>query len=128
MIEPAIYLPRVMADHARAGGKIVTRDFKRLEDVAALSERVVVNCTGLGAGALFGDPDIYPIKGQLTILPPQPEVKYVTLPPDLYMFPRSDGIVLGGTFEHHVSTMEPNLAAEEKILAGHARFFASLAR
>jgi glycine/D-amino acid oxidase-like deaminating enzyme len=87
---------------------------------------VIVNCTGLGAATLFGDQTLYPIKGQLTILLPQPEVGYIALPPDLYMFPRSDGIVLGGTFEHHASTLTPNLAAEANILAAHARFFAAL--
>jgi glycine/D-amino acid oxidase-like deaminating enzyme len=126
MIEPAIYLPRVMRDHAAAGGRIVQRDFKSVADVAQLPERVVVNCTGLGAGVLFGDPELSPIKGQLTILSPQPEVDYVALAYGLYMFPRRDGIVLGGTFERGVSTLEPNAAAMEKILAGHARFFASL--
>jgi len=126
MIEPAIYLPAIMRDHARAGGRVEKRDFKSASDFAALDERVVVNCTGLGAGALFGDAELMPIKGQLTILRPQPEVDYVALPHGLYMFPRRDGIVLGGTFERGVSTMEPDRAAEERILAGHARFFAEL--
>jgi glycine/D-amino acid oxidase-like deaminating enzyme len=126
MIEPAIYLPRVMRDHARAGGTIVQRDFKSPADVAQLKERVVVNCTGLGAGALFGDPELSPIKGQLTILQPQPEVDYVALPFGLYMFPRKDGIVLGGTFERGVWTMEPNAEAIDRVLAGHSKFFASL--
>ncbi len=126
MIEPAIYLPAIMRDHAKAGGRSVVREFANAAAIAALDERTVVNCTGLGAAALFGDEEMYPIKGQLTILKPQPEVDYITLPPDLYMFPRQDGIVLGGTFEHRVSTLEPNLAAEERILAGHARFFAAL--
>jgi D-amino-acid oxidase len=123
MIEPAIYLPALIRDHGKAGGRIVVRDFKSADELGSLKERVVVNCTGLGAAALFGDAEMYPIKGQLTILKPQPEVDYITLPPDLYMFPRKDGIVLGGTFEHRVSSLEPNLAAEERILAGHARFF-----
>jgi len=126
MIEPAIYLPAVMRDHAKAGGKIVERDFKSADELAALPERVVVNCTGLGARALFGDETMFPIKGQLTILQPQPEVRYVTLPPDLYMFPRTDGIVLGGTFEKNVWTLEVNSAAEERILQGHTRVFAQL--
>ena len=86
----------------------------------------MVNCTGLGAAALFGDAELSPIKGQLTILRPQPEVDYIALAFGLYMFPRKDGIVLGGTFERGVATMEPNREAEERILAGHARFFASL--
>jgi D-amino-acid oxidase len=67
-----------------------------------------------------------PIKGQLTILRPQPEVDDVTLPPDLYMFPRSDGIVLGGTFERGVSTLEPDRDAEARILDAHAQFFAAI--
>ena len=48
------------------------------------------------------------------------------MPPDLYMFPRRDGIVLGGTFERGVSTLEPDRAAEDRILAGHAKFFSAL--
>lgn len=63
---------------------------------------------------------------QLTILRPQPEVDCLALSPDLYMFPRQDGIVLGGAFEHHVSSLEPDLAAEDRVMAGHAKFFASL--
>jgi len=128
LIEPAFYLPAVMRDHARAGGRIVARTFATPADVAALPERTVVNCTGLGSAALFGDKEMFPIKGQLTILRPQPEVDYITLPPDLYMFPRHDGIVLGGTFERGVATLEPDREAEERILAGHARFFAELAK
>jgi glycine/D-amino acid oxidase-like deaminating enzyme len=126
MIEPAIYLPAVMRDHAKAGGRIVQREIKSTAELAALEERVIVNCTGLGAAALFGDAEMYPIKGQLTILRPQPEVDYVALAHGLYMFPRRDGIVLGGTFERRVATLEPDRAAEDRILAAHAKFFAEL--
>ena len=45
---------------------------------------------------------------------------------DLYMFPRRDGIVLGGTFERGVATLEPDPAAADRILAGHAKFFSTL--
>ena len=128
LIEPAVYLPAVLRDYARAGGRVVVRTFATTADVVALKERTIVNCTGLGSAALFGDKEMFPIKGQLTILRPQPEIDYVTLPPDLYMFPRHDGIVLGGTFERGVSTLEPDRAAEDRILAGHAKFFADLAR
>jgi glycine/D-amino acid oxidase-like deaminating enzyme len=126
MIEPAIYLPAIMRDHAKAGGRIVQREFRSPADLAELKERVIVNSTGFGAAALFGDSEMYPIKGQLTILPPEPEIDYVALPYGLYMFPRKDGIVLGGTFERHVATLEPNREAEARIVAAHARFFAQL--
>jgi len=39
------------------------------------------------------------------------------------MFPRSDGILLGGTHERGVETLEPDLEAEKRILAGHRAIF-----
>ncbi len=126
MIEPQIYLPALVRDHAKAGGKIVQRTFASSAELAELPEPVIVNCTGLGASQLFGDTGLYPIKGQLTILKPQTEVDYLAMPPDLYMFPRQDGILLGGTFQHKIWTLEPDRAAEDRIFAGHAQFFASM--
>ena len=40
-----------------------------------------------------------PVRGQLAILLPQPEVRYAFTGEAGYMFPRADGILLGGTFE-----------------------------
>jgi hypothetical protein len=41
----------------------------------------------------------------------------------LYMFPRSDGILLGGTFERDVWTLEPDMEAEQRILAAQREIF-----
>jgi D-amino-acid oxidase len=123
LIEPNRYLPAVMDDFHLAGGRIVVQEFHSLTELQALPERVIVNCTGLGAKTLFGDDELTPVKGQLTFLLPQPEIDYVTLPPDLYMFPRSDGILLGGTHEEGVWSLEPNLEAKQRIIAEHARIF-----
>jgi len=64
----------------------------------------------------------------LTILLPQPEVEYAVLHGDLYMFPRSDGIVLGGTHEEGAWSLDPNLESKQQILAGHKTFFDSFRR
>ncbi|MEO7156179.1 MAG: FAD-dependent oxidoreductase [Vicinamibacterales bacterium] len=105
-IEPSIYLDALMNDFLNWGGKVVIRKFDTPRDIAVLSENVIVNCTGLGSKALFTDPELVPLKGQLIVLVPQPEVTYGTtgvarqLPPDsgfVHMMPRSDGIILGGT-------------------------------
>lgn len=50
------------------------REFADRAAIAALAQRLVFNCTGLGAKALFDDAELTPVKGQLTILLPQPEV------------------------------------------------------
>jgi len=42
------------------------------------------------------------------------------------MVPRSDGIVLGGTFEHGNSDLRPDVASEREIVADHAAFFAQM--
>jgi glycine/D-amino acid oxidase-like deaminating enzyme len=127
LIEPHVYLAALVRDFLLHGGRIVVREFRAKEQLLELPEPVVMNCTGLGAGALFGDGELVPVKGQLTVLLPQPEVDYALVgPPGLYMFPRSDGILLGGTFERGVSTLEPDPQQAERILTGHARLHAAL--
>jgi glycine/D-amino acid oxidase-like deaminating enzyme len=128
LIEPSIYLAAVLSDVHVAGGKVVIREFHTLGDVVQLDEPVVVNCTGLGAKALVGDEEVLPIKGQTTFLLPQPEVKYATVSntEDLYMFSRRDGVLLGGSHEKNVWTLEPNEAEERRIIAGNRKIFSSM--
>ncbi len=123
LIEPPTYLRALIRDFQLSGGRIVVRDFAEPGELARLVEPVIVNCTGLGARELFGDRELTPVKGQLTVLLPQPEVDYSVLAGELYMLPRSDGILLGGTHERGVETLEPDLEAEKRILAGQRALF-----
>ena len=127
-IDTGLYLQAMVEDFRAAGGTIIVRDFQRLQDVLSLPESVVVNCSGLGSRDLFGDEEIYPIKGQLTVLKPQSEINYVFIGGGLYMMPRSDGILLGGTFERRVESLEPNLEAAERVFQGHKARFEQMAR
>jgi glycine/D-amino acid oxidase-like deaminating enzyme len=123
LIEPPVYLA-AMLDDVRAGGASVrVIEIPDREAVRRLPERVVINCTGLGAKALFGDDELVPVKGQLTFLLPQPEVDYAVLNGELYMFPRSDGILLGGTHDRGVWSLDVDPAAKARIVAGHKAFF-----
>jgi D-amino-acid oxidase len=122
-VQPSIYLESMLREFRIAGGTILVQEMRDLRDVVALPQSVIVNCTGLGARALFNDDELIPIKGQLTVLLPQPEIEYATEPPGLYMFPRRDGILLGGTHERGNWDMQPNREAEARIIAGHAAVF-----
>jgi len=125
LIEPNTFLPAVQRDFLLEAGKIEVRTFRAPSEIAALHERVVFNCTGLGSRALFNDTALEPIRGQLTILEPQPEVNYIYLADGpLYMFPRDDGIVLGGTFERANWSTSVDLATQSRILAAHEALFA----
>jgi D-amino-acid oxidase len=125
-IEPNRYLRALLRDVQLRGAAIVVRAFTDAAQVRALDEELIVNCTGLGAGALFGDTALEPVRGQLSVLAPQPAVDYITLSAAGYMFPRSDGIVLGGTFEHGNWNTAPDPQTERRIVAGHQRFFAAM--
>jgi D-amino-acid oxidase len=134
-IEPSIYLDALTQDVVAHGGKIKIRRFETANEVAALEEPVIVNCTGLGAKALFGDPELVPLKGQLIVLLPQDDVNYSTnggirvstAEPGLgiHMMSRRDGIVLGGTSERDVWTMDINDAERKRVVEGHMALFGS---
>jgi len=128
MIETPNYLRHMVEDVRVAGGEIVRREFRDAGELQGLPERTIFNCTGLGAGALFGDTEIMPVRGTLVILLPQPEVNYSVLSGGLYMFGRRDGILLGGTFDHNEWSMTPDPAAVERIIQGNAQIFNSMRR
>jgi D-amino-acid oxidase len=130
-IEPSIYLDALVSDVIASGGRIVIRKFETPRDLLTLDEPVIVNCTGLGAKALIGDPELVPLKGQLIVLIPQDDVDYSTnggvrdSPPGVFvhMMPRRDGIVLGGTSERDVWTTEINDAERLRVVDGHKTLF-----
>lgn len=119
MIEPPIYLRALLRDFYNAGGRLVVKEFRSSEEVMRLSESVIFNCTGLGARTLFGDEKLIPVRGQLQVLLPQPEIDYGYIGPG-HMFPRSDGIFLGGTFDPNDWSLAVNPEQSNWILNTHA--------
>ncbi|HEX8639708.1 MAG TPA: FAD-dependent oxidoreductase [Allosphingosinicella sp.] len=122
-VETGRFLRQLLRDVQIGGGRIAIRNFATPADVAALPEPLVFNCTGLGARQLFGDAELRPARGQLAILLPQPEVRYAFTGRAGYMFPRNDGILLGGTFELDEWSAVPEPATIQTILASHRHLF-----
>jgi glycine/D-amino acid oxidase-like deaminating enzyme len=127
LIEPAIYLNALLRDFHLDGGRITVREFAAKAELAALPEPLLFNCTGLGAKTLFNDSELTPIRGQLTFLLPQPEIDYMTVgPTDIYMFPRQDGILLGGSHDEGNSNMTIDPTITDRILRENAAVFNAL--
>ena len=127
-IDPGTLLRQLTADFQLAGGRLVIRNFDDRADVLALRETVIFNCTGLGAASLFGDSDLVPAKGQLVYLPPDPAVDYMTFGGGqglLHMFPRSDVLLLGGTFKPGDSSRNIETGETERIVQEHKKLFDS---
>jgi glycine/D-amino acid oxidase-like deaminating enzyme len=90
----ADYSRQLLNEFLTAGGQIETREFHSPQDLAALSQPVIVNCTGYAARQLFSDESIVPIRGQIGWLVPQPEVRYNLYYQDLILVSRRDGIAV----------------------------------
>ncbi|HET9352774.1 MAG TPA: FAD-dependent oxidoreductase [Sphingomicrobium sp.] len=123
-VETGRFLRQTMRDIQVAGGRFEVREFNDPAAIATLPEKLVFNCTGLGARQLFGDQELQPVRGQLAVLLPQPEVRYAFAGEAGYMFPRADGILLGGTFERDVWDTTPDPADIARIVRSHQRLFA----
>jgi glycine/D-amino acid oxidase-like deaminating enzyme len=122
-VEVGHFLRQSIRDIQIAGGKFEVRDFQTPQAITGLPEKLVFNCTGLGSRDLFNDQDLHPARGQLAILLPQPEVKYAFGGGPGYMFPRADGIILGGSFELDQWDTTPDPARIARIIERHRTFF-----
>lgn len=122
LVETPVFLERLMQELRTHQASFETRTFESVEQLLALPEKVVLNCLGLGAGAVLKDNAVVPIRGQLVCLEPSPD-SYVLDHGAGYIISRRDLLVLGGTFEEGVADTEVCPQSTEKILAGNRGFF-----
>jgi hypothetical protein len=96
-VEPQRFLRQLMRDIHLAGGKVVVRRLASTAEVAALPESLVFNCTGLGAGNCSATRSC----ARFAASSPSscPSRRWITHSAGrtATCFPRSDGIILGGT-------------------------------
>jgi glycine/D-amino acid oxidase-like deaminating enzyme len=90
----ADYGHTLMTDFLLAGGRIQRHEFHSPRELAALPQKVVINCPGYAARTLWNDASITPVRGQIGWLIPQPEVNYGVVYDGVNIVPRRDGIVL----------------------------------
>lgn len=113
----ASYSRQLIQEFLVEGGRIERREFRTPGELGGLAERVVINATGYGARALWGDESIVPVRGQIAWLIPQAEVNYGVFYKGVYILGRRDGIVVqdGG-----IGEMEGYGDASEEVDRGKA--------
>ncbi len=124
----ADYGHTLMSDFLAAGGRFERREFHTPAELAALKEKVVINCPGYGARALWKDESIVPVRGQIAWLVPQPELTYGVYYRDVSVVPRRDGIVVqaleGGDMKGYNDTNEsPDHAEADRAVATVAELY-----
>lgn len=97
------------------GGSIVLGKLARLDALFDLGYRVIVNCSGLGAGELVKDRAMRPRRGQLLHVAPIAGLDECIVEDSCgatatYVFPFEDYTVLGGTYELYAWSEVPQEA------------------
>ena len=87
------YTRTLVADFTANGGKIEIAEFHTPAEFHGLKEKTLVNATGYGARALFGDNSIVPVRGQLARMMPDSNVNYGLFYKSVGFVPRRDGLV-----------------------------------
>jgi glycine/D-amino acid oxidase-like deaminating enzyme len=93
MFNLTAYTHFLLAEFTSNGGRIEIAEFHTPQDLAPLPQKTLINATGYGARALFGDESITPVRGQLARVIPQPEVNYGLFYRGISFVPRRDGLV-----------------------------------
>ena len=127
----ASYSQMLLTQFRVAGGRIEHREFHDPSEFAELPEKVVINCTGYGARALWRDETVVPVRGQIAWLIPQPEFDYALAYGDVNVVPRSDGIVVqnvaGGDMRgYNQDSLAPDRQEAETSVATLAALYGNL--
>jgi D-amino-acid oxidase len=122
-IDTPTFMQQLYEEAVRLGGKVITRSFVSLGDIAEMSEGTIVNCLAMGSKALFGDELIFPARGLLVHMKPQ-RLGYVYHDGYRYMFPRENALILGGTYEPGVNEPPADDEPFYEILERHRARFA----
>ena len=114
------YLPWLDAEILRRGGQSVQRHLSSLDEVSDGAD-VVVNCSGLGARELVGDPTVYPVRGQIVRVS-NPGLTVSVRDEHhpggrAYVHPRVDDCILGGTLDEGQWDTSVDLAVGAAIVA-----------
>ena len=120
-IETPIYMDYLVKRFEESGGRItkLDREIEKIEEISA-DTRLIINCSGLGAGKMFNDKEVFPIRGQLVITS-NPGLKDCINEEEgplavSYVVPHPSYCILGGTAEDNNWNLEVDPKISDEIL------------
>jgi glycine/D-amino acid oxidase-like deaminating enzyme len=120
MFNLTAYTRVLMGDFSANGGKIEIAEFHTPDDFARLREKTLINATGYGARALFGDRSVTPVRGQLARAIPQPDIGYGLFYKDVSFVPRRDGLVFQAVGDSDYYGFDDDTAVADRAEADRA--------
>jgi D-amino-acid oxidase len=126
-VDMSVHLPWLVGRLHALGGAVERREVASLDELDA---DAVVNCAGLGARELAGDDSLVAVRGQILRVA-APEVREWLLDQSdpqrlVYVVPRIDDIVLGGTADEGAEDRTPDPETTDAIRARCAALIPAL--
>jgi len=126
LIETQLFLPWLQNQLNTKGVVFIQ---KEIDDLDELSQQydMVINCSALGARKLCGDESLIPVRGQVGLLAPVAGMPvYLDNEKPLYVVPRKDATIVGGTYEPGVETAVTDPAVIQQLLNNAYEVFPEL--
>ncbi len=116
IVDMPVYLAAVL-DELTGNGLIIEEKYiASTEDLDAIDELYIVNCMGLGASSL-GKHDVQPVRGQSAILETEAINRGFAMEHEgFYLYPRRNGIVIGGGAEYANYSMKYDMTVESAMI------------
>lgn len=117
LMETPVYLPFLLDRLKQMGGRVISGE--EITDIRTCldGEMPVVNCTGLGSRKLMQDDSLVPVRGQIAVIRTT-AVPGILVDADkpIYLVPRADGCIVGGSYEPGEWEEQPEPATIQAIL------------
>jgi D-amino-acid oxidase len=125
-IETPLYLPYLLKRFVDNGGVLEQVDEPLTVGQLHASNRIIVNCTGVGAKDFCNDDEVFPMRGQIVSIEPQSNIDAILLHESsdtthTLIFPRTNDCVLGGTAQRDNWNLVDDPGTAEEIMANCAK-------
>lgn len=125
LIETQIFLPYLQKYLQHKNVEFIKQNVNNLNDFSDYN--FVINCTGLGARNLCNDKTIIPVRGQVGLLFPKNNLPiFLDNETPLYIVPRKDAIIVGGTYEDEIFAEHTEPSTIEGLLKNAYEVFPEL--
>lgn len=124
--ECSMYLPWLQERFRKAGGRVEQRKINSFQELIH-SFDIIVNCSGLGSKTLAGDPEVYPVRGQVFKVE-APWLKHFIRDGDgqTYIYPGIHSVTVGGTRQEGDWRLEVDEGDSRSIMERCSRLEPSL--
>lgn len=117
LIQSPKYIAYLLNRFHELGGTIEYREMQSLSELVN-DNALIINCTGVQAKYVANDDAVHPIWGQVLRID-APHIKQSVMDDEhfTYVFPREDGVILGGIHVHNRWQREPDATITADIIA-----------